>query len=79
MAMIGGVQVLIREGTRSDAMFIVLRGRIGVYVGATRVSSMGAGGFFGEQSLLSGKAAGATIVCDTFCEVYKCVCADART
>lgn len=58
-------EVIIREGDTVDALFIVLSGQVQVSsrVGerTLELGSLGAGAYFGEVSLLSGKAATASI------------------
>jgi thioredoxin reductase (NADPH) len=58
-------QTIIREGESSDAFFIVVRGRMGVYQivdGEERqVNTLGPGEFFGEIGLLSGHPRVATV------------------
>lgn len=62
---------LIVEGSPNDCMYVVLRGLVAVIVQDVTVSELGAGGFFGEQSLLSHKPAGATVHATSFCELYR--------
>ena len=58
-------QTIIREGESSDAFFIVVHGRLGVYQtvdGEERqVNTLGKGDFFGEIGLLSGQPRVATV------------------
>ncbi len=52
--------VLIKEGQRSDGMYIVLSGEIEVRLGARSVASLKEGDIFGEMSLLTKAPATAT-------------------
>ncbi len=52
--------VLIKEGERSDGMYIVLSGEIDVRVGRTNVAALKEGDIFGEMSLLTKAPATAT-------------------
>ena len=54
-------ELLIQQGAFSDAMYIVLRGRLNVTVDGKKVSVLSSGSFFGEQSLLAQKAADSQI------------------
>lgn len=58
-------EVIIREGDTVDSLFIVLSGdvRVSSRIGARMVElgTLGSGAYFGEVSLLSGKAATASI------------------
>jgi len=52
---------LIQEQTPSDALYILLSGEAGVYVGQDRVAVVGAGEVIGESALLRGKLRNATV------------------
>jgi CRP-like cAMP-binding protein len=58
--------VLVREGQRSDGLFVVVSGRYDVVrgegPGAARVAQLREGDLFGEMSCLSKRPAGASVV-----------------
>jgi CRP-like cAMP-binding protein len=57
---------VIRQGERGESLFLITRGRVEVRVASegveSLVSSLGAGSFFGEMSLLTGDPRAATVV-----------------
>jgi small-conductance mechanosensitive channel/CRP-like cAMP-binding protein len=55
--------VIVRQGEAGASMFVIVRGEVVVTVdpGAQEVARIGAGGFFGEMSLLTGAARNATV------------------
>ncbi|WP_054691958.1 DUF2225 domain-containing protein [Syntrophomonas palmitatica] len=72
LARLGGVkkyaadEVFFNFGDRGKEMFIILKGRVGVYINSfdgfqTKVAELKAGDFFGEMSLLEGLPRSATI------------------
>lgn len=52
---------LIREQTPSDAVYILLSGEAGVYVGRERIAVVGPGEVIGESVFRSGKLRNATV------------------
>lgn len=52
---------LIREQTPSDACYILLSGKVGVYVGQDQIASLGPGEVIGESALRRGKLRSATV------------------
>ena len=54
--------VLMEQGQVNDTMFIILRGEVSIRVHGAEVATLASGGFVGEQSLLSRKPAGASVV-----------------
>lgn len=57
--------VVVEEGDEAEALFVVVRGRVQVSTDAdertVELQTLGPGAYFGEVSLLSGKAATATV------------------
>ncbi len=53
--------ILIKEGHRSDGMYVILSGEVEVRVGPTQVASLKEGDVFGEMSLLTKTNATATV------------------
>jgi CRP-like cAMP-binding protein len=53
--------VLIKEGQRSDGMYVILSGEVEVRVGPTQVASLKEGDVFGEMSLLTKSNATASV------------------
>ena len=60
----GAGEAIVRQGEPGESMFIVSSGTVAVVLEPDRrqVSTIGAGGFFGEMSLLTGEARSATVV-----------------
>jgi CRP/FNR family cyclic AMP-dependent transcriptional regulator len=54
--------VLVREGRRNQAFWLVLEGEAAVSVRGRRRRTIGPGGFFGAISMLDGREASATVV-----------------
>jgi len=52
---------LIHEQTPSDALYILLSGEVGVYVGQDRIAVLGPGEVIGESALQRGKLRSATV------------------
>lgn len=57
--------VIVKEGESGDTMFVVVRGRVEVVLGSgateKELAQLGAGEFFGESALLSGRPRTATV------------------
>ena len=57
---------MIRQGERGESLYLITRGRVEVRVASggaeSVVSTLGAGSFFGEMSLLTGDPRAATVV-----------------
>jgi CRP-like cAMP-binding protein len=58
---LGDGRVLIREGARGAEFFIVINGELDVDRNGRKVGVVGAGGFVGEMSLVTGKPRNATV------------------
>ncbi len=54
-------EVIIREGDRSDGLYVVLSGEVEVRKGQTRLAVLKEGDIFGEMSLLTKSPASATV------------------
>jgi small-conductance mechanosensitive channel/CRP-like cAMP-binding protein len=69
----GGGEVIVREGDPGGSMFIVMRGRATIAVGAERheVAVAQPGGYFGEMSLLTGEPRSATVIARGDCLVLE--------
>ena len=56
----GEGETIFRQGDAGDRMFVVIEGRVGLYLEGGgmeyRLTTLGPGEFFGELSLLSGTA-----------------------
>jgi len=55
-------ETLIREGERSDGLYVILTGEVGVAVQGQSVATLKEGDVFGEMSLLTRTAATATVM-----------------
>lgn len=58
--------VVAREGTPGDCLYVIGRGAVEIVIGLgtpkeNRVNTMGAGGFFGEMSLIENRERGASV------------------
>jgi CRP-like cAMP-binding protein len=62
---------LIQEQTPSDALYILLSGEAGVYVGHDRVAVVGPGEVIGESALRRGKLRNATVTTTGRAEVLR--------
>jgi monovalent cation:H+ antiporter, CPA1 family len=60
--------VIIRRGERGDAVFFIASGTVEVHL-AQRKIRLGAGEFFGEMALLSGRLRQADVVASTYCQL----------
>lgn len=54
--------VVVREGTACDGLYVVLSGEVEVRVKGARVAALREGEIFGEMSLLTKSAAGASVI-----------------
>lgn len=64
-------EAVITEGEIGDALYIVVRGTFGAFVGDERVNSIGPGHYVGELALLVDEPRSATIRADTDGEVLR--------
>jgi CPA2 family monovalent cation:H+ antiporter-2 len=60
-------QRVIRAGDRADSVYFIARGEVEIAVARERIK-LGAGGFFGEMALLTGKPRNADVTAIDFCE-----------
>ena len=67
---------LIQQQTPSDALYILLSGEAGVYVGQDRVAVVGPGEVIGESALRRGKLRNATVTTTGRAEVLRVAGAD---
>jgi CRP-like cAMP-binding protein len=66
-------RVMFRQGDRGDSLFVVIEGGVSVYLEDPRVplAELGDGSFFGEISLLTDRARGATVECSSDTELLE--------
>jgi small-conductance mechanosensitive channel/CRP-like cAMP-binding protein len=64
MRTFGSGEALVRQGEAGESMFVLCSGKVAVVVEPDRreVAEIGAGGYFGEMSLLTGEPRSATVV-----------------
>jgi small-conductance mechanosensitive channel len=68
----GDGEVIVREGDAGTSMFVIADGEVAVTIGAGHeVARIGAGGFFGEMSLLTGDPRSATVAARRDCRVLE--------
>jgi CRP/FNR family transcriptional regulator, cyclic AMP receptor protein len=60
-------KILMREGQRGVALYVVLEGRVAIRIGDSVVEKLGPGGIFGEMSLVDRKPRLATAEAETDC------------
>src|SRR6476646_7396428 len=60
----GDAEAIVRQGAEGQSMFVVCSGRVSVVLEPDRrqVATIGAGGYFGEMSLLTGEPRTATVL-----------------
>jgi len=59
-------EVLVREGDEGDSMYVILEGRVEVFLkneraGSEKIASLNTGDYFGEMSLMTGEPRTATV------------------
>ena len=62
-------ETIFEEGQIGRVFYIVRRGEVGITIQGKRISSMGAGEFFGEMALLEELPRTATVTCEKDCEL----------
>jgi len=67
-------EILVRQGSSGDSLFLVTRGEVGVSVATgsgecMHLANLGRGSYFGEMSLLTGEPRSATVSANTETEV----------
>lgn len=58
-------QPIVTEGELGDTMFLLLKGKVSVMVGANQVSVLGEGSIFGEMALVTQQPRTASVVAET--------------
>lgn len=62
--------VLFREYDQADGMYVVKRGRLGVFTGSTPLETLREGGLVGEMAIVEdGELRSATVIASTYCEL----------
>ena len=62
--------VLFREYDQADGMYVVKRGRLGVFTGSTPLETLREGGLVGEMAIVEdGESRSATVIASTYCEL----------
>lgn len=59
--------IIFREGDPGDAMYIVLEGIINIFLGDTRIATVGPGGIIGELAVINTQPRSATARAETDC------------
>jgi len=62
-------QILVKEGEFGESLFVILSGKVNVFVKENLVASLSENDFFGEMSLLLQQKRGATVIADEDTEV----------
>jgi len=63
-------ELLVTQGQVCDGLYIVLKGKLSIHVNGAQVNVIGVGSVVGEQSMLTGLPANATVTSLSFCEIY---------
>ncbi len=61
----GGGRVIVREGARAEAFFVVAEGSAKVVRANRTIARLGSGDFFGEMALLDGRPRSASVISET--------------
>ena len=59
--------VILRQGEPGTTAYVVVDGMVDVFVGETRVATVGPGGLVGELAVITGEPRNATVVARTKC------------
>src|SRR5581483_1756556 len=73
LVLYGTGEAIVREGEGGASMFAVVTGTVSVRLASAsgEVARIGAGGYFGEMSLLTGDPRTATVVAETDCRLVE--------
>ncbi len=58
-------ETIVKEGDSGDSFFIILEGKVGIYIDGHYIRSLEKGDFFGEMSLFSGEKRNATVITES--------------
>lgn len=71
-------KIICKEGNQGTGFYLILRGKVNVFVGRQKISSIGQGGFFGEISALTDVPCTATITTAIDCVFFRITFAGLR-
>lgn len=64
-------KMICKEGSVGTGFYLIIRGKVDVYIGKSKVSSVGQGGFFGEIAALTDIPSTATIATGSECTFFR--------